>query len=380
MRVLQVTPSYIPATRYGGPIYSVHGLAKALVQAGHTVDVYTTSVDGPDDSDVPLGTRVDMDGVGVYYFASKFLRRFYYSSAMSSFMSRSIGNYDICHTHSVYLWPTWKASKLAHRAQVARFVSPRGMLVPKLVAAKSKLAKQAWLRTIETRNFQRATGIHFTSELEAVAAQRYLPNSLRKQVVIPNGVEFSNEVKELTTFAQRDLILFLGRINWKKNLDTLISAIEPLQDAELVIAGPAEQDELHRLTHLVNDLGLSHRVRFYGPADSSQKAKLFSQAKALVLCSVNENFGNVVIEALAHGCPVVVNESVGAAVLVKKYDAGLVVDANNLELTAAIARIQSDESSWQRYQINGLRLIQDKFLWKDIALQMSSFYRTLIDQ
>jgi len=42
MRILEVIPSYLPATRYGGPIFSTHALSKALVERGHTVEVYTT--------------------------------------------------------------------------------------------------------------------------------------------------------------------------------------------------------------------------------------------------------------------------------------------------------------------------------------------------
>ena len=63
MRLLHVVPSYYPATRYGGPIRSVHGLCTALVKQGHEVHVFTTNVDG--DSDVPMECPVDLDGVKV---------------------------------------------------------------------------------------------------------------------------------------------------------------------------------------------------------------------------------------------------------------------------------------------------------------------------
>ena len=38
LRILHVTPTYIPAYRYGGPILSVHGLCRALVARGHDED------------------------------------------------------------------------------------------------------------------------------------------------------------------------------------------------------------------------------------------------------------------------------------------------------------------------------------------------------
>ena len=70
MKLLHVVSSYLPATRYGGTIVSVHGLCRALAARGHDVHVYTTSVDGPADSAVPHGEPVDVDGVKVWYFQS----------------------------------------------------------------------------------------------------------------------------------------------------------------------------------------------------------------------------------------------------------------------------------------------------------------------
>ena len=71
MKILHVVPSYYPAVRYGGPIRSVHGLARALVSRGHDVHVYTTNVDGPKDADVPIGNAVDLDGVSVSVFPDR---------------------------------------------------------------------------------------------------------------------------------------------------------------------------------------------------------------------------------------------------------------------------------------------------------------------
>ena len=65
MRILHVAASYLPAVRYGGTIVSVHGLAKALAARGHDVHVFTTSVDGPVDSPVPLATPVDLAAAGL---------------------------------------------------------------------------------------------------------------------------------------------------------------------------------------------------------------------------------------------------------------------------------------------------------------------------
>jgi hypothetical protein len=46
MRILHVVPTYLPAVRYSGPIFAVHGLCRALARWGHYIEVFTTNVDG----------------------------------------------------------------------------------------------------------------------------------------------------------------------------------------------------------------------------------------------------------------------------------------------------------------------------------------------
>ena len=99
MKVLHVVPTYLPALRYGGPIHSVHGLCKALAARGHEVEVFTTNVDGPVDTDVPLGVPVDLDGVKVWYFPVPALRRLYWSPAMGEALQRRVKEFDVVHTH-----------------------------------------------------------------------------------------------------------------------------------------------------------------------------------------------------------------------------------------------------------------------------------------
>eukprot|EP01034_Spumella_vulgaris_P006538 gene6538-8320_t len=79
---------------YGGPIRSVHALCRELAAAGHDVQVFTTSVDGPGNSDVPHGVPVDVEGVTVTYFPSRVLRRLYWSPPMGRALSQVTAGYD----------------------------------------------------------------------------------------------------------------------------------------------------------------------------------------------------------------------------------------------------------------------------------------------
>ena len=104
MKILHVVPTYLPATRYGGPIYSVHGLCKALASEKTAVSVYTTSVDGNSDSDVEHAQAYTRDNVEVFYFKSNYLRRIYFSNQLKTFLQDTVANYDLLHLHSIFLY------------------------------------------------------------------------------------------------------------------------------------------------------------------------------------------------------------------------------------------------------------------------------------
>ena len=310
LRILHVVPTYLPATRYGGPIVSVHGLCRALAARGHDVHVFTTNVDGDGTSDVPLGVAVPLDDVKVHYFASPF-RRLYYSPAMRTAL-RTVGEFGVVHLHSVFLWPTYAAARAAERARVPYVVSPRGMLVPELIDRKSRTVKRTWIQLFEKRTLLHSYCVHFTSQKERDDAKRTgVP--IPRATIIPNGVTLSPN----HSTPRGDELLFLGRINWKKGLDRLIEAMRLMPEARLIIAGNDEENYRASLPQAEN-------VRFVGTVSGEAKDQLLRGAAALVLPSYSENFGNAVLEAMAVGTPVVVTPEVGLAAEVERSGAGVV--------------------------------------------------------
>src|SRR5688500_2013421 len=291
MRLLQVVPTYLPARRYGGPIVAVHGLCKALAERGHEVDVFTTNVDGPGTLDVPISTPVLLDGVNVRYFVSEH-PRLYWSRGMRTALSESMHRYDVVHIHSVYLWPGVAAAKAARAANVPYVVSPRGMLVPELIARKNRLLKTVWLRLIERRGLKHAAAIHFTSHREWEDAKRTgvpLPSPFD----VPNGIELTARPD---VPRDENTLLFLGRVSWKKGLERTIEGLPPA--ARLLVAGNDEENLTPSLRELATQAGVADRVEFLGPVYGDAKNELLARATLFVLLSQSENFGNAVLEAL----------------------------------------------------------------------------------
>ena len=270
MRILHVVPSFLPAVRYGGTITSVHGLCRGLAGLGHDVHVFTTNVDGPADSPVPTDTPVALDGVTVRYFPSPRLRRLFWSPRLGLALRDAVTSFDVVHTHSIFLWPTWAASRAARRCRVPCVVSPRGMLEKELVRRRSRWVKTAWLALIERRNLEGAAAIHFTSERERREARRF-GYRLRGEAVIPNGADLPQphegargEISPAISRALADprpYYLFLGRISWKKGLDRLLRALALVPDARLVVAGNDDEGYWPQMERMIGELGIADRVR-----------------------------------------------------------------------------------------------------------------------
>lgn len=386
MKILHVVASYLPAVRYGGTIVSVHGLCKSLAARGHDVHVFTTSVDGPRDSPVRHGEPVDLDGVSVWYFRSRFLRRLYWSPPLGRALAARAGDFDVVHTHAVFLWPLWAAARAAQRAGVPYVLSPRGMLEKALIEQKSRVFKTAWIALIEKQNVRQASAVHVTSAREA-AELAALGFDLPPIVEVPNGVDLTTEaagtgpidpaVQAIVDGAP--YVLFLGRISWKKGIDRLIRAIPHMSsDLKVVIAGNDEEGLRPALQAQADQLQVGGRVVFTGAVAAPEKRALLTRARLLVLPSYSENFGNVVVEAMAAGCAVVVTPEVGIAPTVEDAGAGWVVDGDPEILGKRVAELSANAPLRHAMGERGRATAQYDFSWDRVAERMESAYRTVV--
>lgn len=375
MKVLHVVPTYLPATRYGGPIYSVHGLCKGLVACGVEADVFTTSVDGPEDSPVEHETPIDVDGVKVTYFRSSRMRRLYYSPPLKKALRSAVLKYDVVHLHSVFLWPTLAAARIASRAGRPYVVSPRGMLVPELIQAKSAIIKRTWIALFEKRTIAAAAQVHFTSQIEATDFSR-MRLTCTSSAIVPNGVDArqaqSDGAKRSPPFA-----LYLGRISWKKGLERLLEAWRAVP-FHLEIVGNDDEDFARKLQAEIDRQNLRDRITIRPAVHGDEKWALLREASVLVLPSYSENFGNVVLEAMVSGTAVVVTPEVGAAPIVDAHHAGVVVEGDPAAFSDGVNSILRSDDRIRSLGINGRTAAESYYSWEQIAQKTRSLYEKLL--
>src|SRR5262249_19712285 len=133
-------------------------------------------------------------------------------------------------------------------------------------------------------------------------------------------------------------IAFLGRLHPKKGIERLLEAMARLSGAgrevQLLIAGTGDAEYQRDLEEMAR--GLAGRVHFLGHIVGAAKTRFLRAADMLVLPSYQENFGLVLVEALACGTPVITTKAVdiwpeleasGSAILMDNPDAAIVAGA-----------------------------------------------------
>ncbi|MBI1203294.1 MAG: glycosyltransferase [Rhodopseudomonas sp.] len=386
MKIVQVTPVYRPALRYGGPVVAVHDLCRALAARGHDVTVMTTDVDGTGHSDVPLDRPLHQDGVTIRYFPSPLLRRIFWSPALGRALDGAMRDADLVHLHMIFQWPVWAGARAARAAGLPYVVSPRGMLVADMVRRRNRLAKTLWLALIERSTVERAAALQVASELEAAELAGF-GWRLPPIAVVANGVDDPDPAIAgrplapdiAAAIAARPVVLYLGRLSWKKGLDRLLRAFALTPSGTLVIAGTDDEGLSTRLAALAEQLNIAARVRIVPrTVDGADKEALFAAAQLFVLPSYSENFGNTVLEAMRRGVAVVTTPQVGAAAIVEAAQAGLIVDGESPSFAAAMQQLIDDPARAAIMGAAGRRHVVAHYGWPAMAARIEQLYLSLI--
>ena len=145
----------------------------------------------------------------------------------------------------------------------------------------------------------------------------------------------------------------VARLVPKKNLGMLLDAyalyckaIDAPRDLVLCGSGPEEE----ALKARAQDLGIAERVQFKGWQQAAEVARLLGGALVLILPSVEEQFGNVVIEAQALGLPAIISDNCGARDdLIRSGVNGFVVEPDNpAGLAYFMSELSGNEALWRR--------------------------------
>jgi D-inositol-3-phosphate glycosyltransferase len=187
------------------------------------------------------------------------------------------------------------------------------------------------------------------------------------------------------------LLLFVGRIEPLKGVDTLLRAValiarkNPELCGSLVLAiiggdpdeTPQENAEMSRLMALRQELGLHNLVTFLGAKDQNRLRQYYNAAEALIMPSDYESFGMVALEAMACGTPVIASEVGGLAYLVRDGQNGFHVPVREpVALAERITSLLKTPTLRQELGCNALHIAQD-YAWPTVADRLLAIFATL---
>lgn len=282
------------------------------------------------------------------------------------------------HDHGLWLPLNHEVAVEAKKRRVPRIVSTHGMLSPWAMKHRAWKKKIAWM-LYQHKNLKEVDVLHATSKTEALILQDMFPKV--PVALIPLGVDLPPPPIRPVKFSERRRkILFLSRLHPVKGLPNLIQAFAD-QDTdrwELIIAGPDEDNHQAEVEQLVYQLGLEESVKFIGSVQDESKWNLYQQADIFALPSFTENFGLVVVEALAHCVPVITTKGTPWSELVSNK-CGWWIDGNVEALTHTLRqaiRLSDDErlAMGQR----GYQLVAQKYTWQRSAEKMVALYTWLL--
>ena len=377
IEVVHVTPSL--SYKGGGVSLAFWKLASHQAELGLTVSLMGlkdryTSDDTPVYNNIRCYTGT-VTGPRFLSYSSDLRRNLY-----------SQHNADLIHVHGLWMYPGVAARITAAKARIPLIISPHGMLdswALKNSIWKKKIA--GWL--YENRNLRSAACIHALCEPEYQSIRAY---GLKNPVaIISNGVDLPNLTDkkvippwEPRVDADKNVMLFLGRIHPKKGLANLVKAwskVKP-KDWILAIAGWDQGGHENQLKELVSEHGLTEDIIFLGPVFNDLKQACLQNASAFILPSFSEGLPMSVLEAWSYGLPVLMTKFCN---IPEGFEANAAIEIQPESDSIAegmkeFIALSSDEQG--QIGRNGLELIKDKFTWPKIAAQMVDVYKWILEQ
>lgn len=389
----------------GGMNVYVRDLTRALGALGIHVDVFTRSQDehvphvlhdlgyGNRVVHVPAGPEVPMAKRELAEYVPQFV------DGIRQFADGKGIRYDVIHSHywmsglaAASLSDLWGGTPILHMFHTLGEMKNR-------IARSDSEREGAYRVEGEKRVIQRADRLIVATEAEKAQLQWLYKANLQKMTVIPPGVDVchfypipQDEARQYIGLSPHQrLVLFVGRIEPLKGVDTLIRAMSCLKFQSVVhpvylaiIGGEPDADadqmtaEMMRLQQLCDDLAMGQTVVFLGKRAQDTLPYYYSAAEVLVMPSFYESFGMVALEAMACGTPVIASQVGGLAFLVRDGETGYTVpEGDPAALCDKLTLLLGDHELRERMGKCAAKYAQG-YHWEKIAGQIADIYEQVL--
>jgi D-inositol-3-phosphate glycosyltransferase len=394
--------------KVGGMNVYVRELARELGQRGLYVDIFTRrespiqpEVDRSIGANVRVvhihaGAPVPLEPMDVYPHLQQFA-----AGVVAFAMRQDSLQYDMIYAH--YWLSGWVAYKLNEvwGTPFVQMFHTLGHMKNRIDTRISGFRLPDVRITTETQIMNWADGIIAATPAEQAQLLWLYRADRRKIAIVPPGVdeqrfrpvERSEARKMLGIEPDEKLLLFVGRIEPLKAVDSILEALymlkqstpEALHKTRLAIIGGnpddlAHEDELVRLMQLTETLELTDVVEFLGAKDQHLLPAYYAAATGVMMPSDYESFGMVALEAMASGTPVIATYVGGLAYLVRDNETGFLVPVREPAALADRIRILITEPETQQRLGRNAAELARKYAWGQIADQILAVFEEILSK
>jgi D-inositol-3-phosphate glycosyltransferase len=386
----------------GGMNVYIRELSRSLSERGCAVDIFTRSQNPRVPAVVPFcegvrivhlkaGPEAPYEKSRVWSHLPEFLEN------LEQFRREEDSSYSLIHSH--YWLSGWVGAQLGKRWEVPVLHMFHTVAYFKNRATQAVGAQEPEVRLqVEQQLIADADHITVSSQREKVDMIWACGAQPEKITVVPCGVDTqmfrpldSTASKNHLGLPERKLILFVGRIDPVKGIDTLLKAMVIVRKkmggdftAELLIVGGdkdsadySEDSEIARLKRLTAELGMQETVTFLGSQRQDLLPCYYSAAEMCILPSRYESFGMVGLEAMACGTPVIASKVGGLTSLIQDERCGFVVPEGNAQVLAEKICLLLGNPALRETLGRHARERAMHYNWHAIADRILALYRTL---
>lgn len=390
----------------GGMNVYVRELTRYLGMAGVHVDVFTRSQDehvphilhdlgyGNRVVHIPAGPESPRPKSELVNYIPLFV------DGIRNFAQSKGIQYDLIHSHYWMSGVAAEQLKKNWEVPMVHMFHTLGMMKNRI--ARSPEEREGEYRLVGEKRTLKAADMIIAATLAEKSQLEFLYNFNSNNIeIIPPGVDITrfypisrDEAKAVIGIPENQrMILYVGRIEPLKGIDTLLRALSSMQHESdicctpfhlVVIGGDPDatpdtmNSEMLRLQILSHDLGIKDVVFFLGKRSQDSLPYYYSAADIVVVPSHYESFGMVALEAMACGTPVVASQVGGLAFLIQDGVTGFVVPDGEPDLLGnRLARLICDPDLRDQLGCNGYKVAKT-YSWEKITSQIITVYEKLL--
>jgi glycosyltransferase involved in cell wall biosynthesis len=366
--IVHVVARYPPAL--GGMETAVHAIARQQHAEGMRVRVITTSQgeqDAPfEDGGIPVARLRSFVAANTPIAPSLLFR-------LLTLKRNCIVHLHIAQAYTPEL--VWLAARLRRTKYVAHFHAD---VIP---SGRAGLVLEPYKRLVLSRVMRGSAKVLVpTEDYRDLVCEKYqLPRD--RVAVVDNGSSHRiiDQPKSISGSSSKAKLLFVGRLAIQKNVPLLLRAVAAYRDTygkdfQLTLVGdgdlrPAIEAEISRL-------GLGSYVNLVGPRYGAALESTYDESDLLVLTSIFESFGLVLLEGMAKALPIVSVRIPAVRNIILDEVNGLLVESTPEALAHAINRLLTDEDLYAKISINNLSASR-RFTWASVVSKISAAYDSL---